>query len=554
MKINLEVIKQKGQWISLIVLLVFLLLFSVMYIIRGIFFPWTKVTMVLIVLGIAAAVYFNWTSVKNLFKRSGATGVAQIGQFIVITAILVFIYLLSDLIPWRADLTSSRLYSLSDQSKDLIRQVTNEMKVIIFWDKSNMGSDLVYHVSDYQKNLLKRYADKNKHIKVDEIDPVMDSEMSEKYGIDSPGTVVFEYQGNRVKVPFKNIFELNENSGDVIYKGEIAYTSALKTLLASKPKVAYVLRGHEEISPAAKHEYGHSRIFEMMKDDNIQIQPLDLIKLKEVPHDAGVVIIGDPTKPIVPQDLDKIKLYLDKGGSVLVLLEYKSDMLVNDILKDMGLFYFPNMIVEDEMYTESPINLVPFIINYKDITTPLLKSSLDLFMPTAVGIFQLNPEDRRKGFAYIINPLLRSSEFSYGEVSDEQIKKGKIKKDGKDLNGPLYPAFAVRRLETSIYTNNNEIISNATESRLVAIGDVDFINNQNYIKYGNSDFFMNSVNFLLRRDQNITTRPKVNVDTPILVSSQARRIYLTLTLLLVLGYFAAGMVIVIRRRSKVKGK
>lgn len=554
MKINLETIKQKGQWLSLAAVVAFLILFSVLYIVRGIFSPWTRFSLVLIVLGLGAALFFNWQYVKAIFKRSAAvTGIAQIGQFIVTLAVLVFLYLLSDLLPWRADLTSSRLYSLSDQTRSLVRQVTNDMQVYMFWDKSYMSGELVYHVYDYQKNLLRRYTDQNKRLKLEEIDPVMDTEKAEKYKIEDPGTVVFEYQGNRVKVPFKDIFEINEGTGDVIYKGEIAYTSALKTLLVSKPKVAYILRGHEEISPAAKHEYGHSRIFDLMQDDNIRIQPLDLIKLKEVPRDAGVVIIGAPTKPIVPQDLDKLKLYLDQGGSVLVLLDYRTDILVNDVLKDMGLFFFPNLVVEDEMYSDSPINLVPIVINYKDITAPLLKSSLDVYLPTASGIFLLNEEDRRAGYNYIINPLLRSSEFSYGEVNLEEIKKGKIKKDAKDLNGPLYPSYAARRLEISIYTNEEGVTTNISESRLAVIGDTDFINNQNFIKYGNSDYFMNTVNFLLRRDQNITTRPKINVDTPILVSSRARRLYLILTLAVVLGYFAAGLVIVLRRRSRVKG-
>ncbi len=553
MKINWENIKQKGQSISLIAVGIFLIMFAAFFIARGIFSVWTRISIILIVVSLAAAVYLNFDAIKNIFKKSGTvTGIARVGQFVVITAILVFLYLLSDLIPWRSDLTSSRLYSLSDQSRSLIRQVTNDFDIYVFWDKSFMSSDVVYHLSDYQKNLLRAYADKNPHMKIHEIDPILNAEMTEKYNIENPGTVVFEYNGNRVKIPFKSISEINQGSGDIIYKGEIEFTGALKTLLASKPKIVYVLRGHGEMHPGTQHEFGHSKIFQMLQDDNVKVMSLDLLKMREIPHDCGALIIANPEKPILPENLDKIKMYMQEGGNVLVMLEFKANYLVNDILKEMGLFFEPNMIVEDEMYSENRITLVPIILSFKDITTPLLKSSLQLYMPTAVGIAQLPEQFLNPAFNYIVTPLLRSSEFSYGEMSQDQVSKGKIIQDKDDAKGPLYPAFAVKRLELDIITNADSITTNITESRMVAIGDIDFINNVNYMKYGNSDFFMNSLNFLLRREQNVTTRPKINVDAPIIVSSLAKRLFLIFTILLVFGYLSTGIVRVVRRRQKVK--
>jgi hypothetical protein len=259
----------------------------------------------------------------------------------------------------------------------------------------------------------------------------------------------------------------------------------------------------------------------------------------------------------MPEEMDAVVNYLAEGGSVLALLEYTSDITVNEILRNMSVFCMKSIVVDQENYSARQgagmTWVVPKILPFSEITTPLLRSQLSIVLPSPSAIERLDSDQRPAGYVYYVNPLLQTSQYSFGETSEEQIRSGTLQQDEKDLVGPLTLGFAVKRLKVSIWTNDDgSVATNTVESRLVAIGDTDFINNMNFMSYGNKDLLLNSINFLLKRDADVTTRPRVAGSQPITLDSRTKRFLVVISSIIALAYLGVGIFIVAKRRRVVK--
>lgn len=530
----------------------------ILFLVVTIFAPITKIFLILTGIVLIAAIVFNWKWIKKIFERSTSlTGIYKIIQFIVIIGLMMFLYFLASTVKSKINFSTDRLDSLSLETKDILKSLTNDLEIKLFKPSAVNPNPVIA----YQEDLLQSYVNQSKRVKLTIIDPIKNPVVAQEYNIHEPGVVVFEYKSNRIHVKFDKIVDMDQRSGKVTYKGEIAYTGAIKNLIYSKTKNAYVLVGHNEIRFGDKESiYGFYGVFEELKKDFVKLTPLDLIKYANVPDDCGVLIIGNPMKSLTVEELSKINNYLNSGGSIMVLLEFKTHFLINDILRNMGLFYINNIIIEADPNYYSPdmgkAVFIPRILYSKEITLPIQKSKMNLILSTAGGLRQLKGKDRPSGYTYFIRPLLKTSDYSYGETSLAEIAKGlnAIKQDKNDIRGPLYPAYSSRRLKFDFFTNDDGTVeTNKTESKMVVIGDTDFINNYNFYKSGNLDFFLNSINYLLQREERITVRAKSPKEKSALTLSGSQRGWMAvLALLLWAVYLAVGIVIVVRRRKIVR--
>lgn len=540
---------------SIISLWTFVALFTaslVLFVVLGLLALATKIVFVCAIAALGAMVAFNWDAVKSFFKRSvNTTGIYKTVQFLIVIAVLVFLYIVSDFAHFKMDFTTSQLYSLSAQTKDMLKGITNDLKITLFKPGYNVKADLV----EYQETLLRTYAEKNPKITFEIIDPTVNPAAAYAYGISDAGTVVFEYNGNRAVVKFDEIHDDNQMTGERRYTGEIAYTSAILGLLDSKAKNIYFLTGHGEINWSNNGLYGFSAMIDQIKKDRMEVYGLNLTKIPVVPTDCGVLVIANPTVPLTTDEMDAVTTYLASGGSVLVLLEYTADITVNDVLRNMSVFCVKNLAVDNESYLPQMGEtwVVPTILPFPEITTPLIRGQLSVIMPSPCGLQRLDEGQRPEGYVYFINPLLQTSQYSFGETSDAEIKAGAIKEDDKDLKGPLTLGYAVKRVKITVSTNAfGSVTTNKLESRLVAFGDTDFINNQNYMKYGNTDLLLNSLNFLLRRDADVTTRPRMSGSQPVTLSAAQKRFIFILSIIITAAYLGIGIGIVLNRRKTVK--
>jgi ABC-type uncharacterized transport system involved in gliding motility auxiliary subunit len=111
-------------------------------------------------------------------------------------------------------------------------------------------------------------------------------------------------------------------------------------------------------------------------------------------------------------------------------------------------------------------------------------------------------------------PLVRTSSEGWAEV-DAQQKPLRFD-SGRDRKGPIGVAVAVERGPVST------LQVDVRPSRLVAIGDTDFVANQSAGVGANADFFLSAVNWLLERADLMAIASKPPVDERLLLSARQR--------------------------------
>lgn len=519
-----------------------ILCWVISYVIWGNYSIYTVISLVIGFVIIIFVVIFNFSEIKLFFskKLSGAR-MLYIFQILLVLAVLIFVYLLSTTSKVKFDFTREKLYSLSKETKKLLAQISNE--ITIYYFKPFSYTDPVL---EYIQNLLESYVEKNKHLKLKLVDPIQNRAMAIDYDIKENGSVVFESENGKITISPRKVIEQNPEDNSLIYKGEEIFTRSIKNLILSKPKNVYILQGHGEINIYDKSYYGFSRLLEFLIQENIKVRELNLLRVPEIPGDCNLIIIGNPRKTFSIEELDKLANYMENGGNILLLLEYETDYIINDILRQAGCFYIENLVVEDQDYLPQlgRTTIIPEIIKH-EITLSLINGRKIVFMPTAVGILTLPENERERGYSYEISPLLSTSKGAWGEVSKAEVLSNVARKDKKDLNGPLNLAYFVKRVN----------IKNSLESRIGIVGDTDFINNLNIDRYSNFEFFINLVNYLLKREAEVGISPKTSGLKGFKLASSEKRFLQVMAFLPLILFILPGVIVIInRRRSRFNNK
>ncbi len=522
----------------------------VFYVLMGIYDLSSRIVFFAAFISIIFYLALNYKALPAFFRKSGMlTGINKTFQVILLFGILIFVYLLSGMFPLKIDLTASRLYSLTSETVNLLNRLSNDINIYYFkqQDKSDM-------VLDYEDNLLKIYTERCGHLNLSIVDPNRNKSLANRYNVSENGTVVFDYKGNTSTVSLKKVVSSDQETGRINYMGEAAYTLAIKSVIAGRPPNVYILQGHGEINPAMTDERGYSGMAGILKEQNMNVKVLNLMSFPDIPADCGLLIIGNPTHSFTADELDKIDNFVNQGGSVLVMLELETHLTVNDILRQMGLYYYRNLVVEDQDYIPQYGRTTVIINNPVPhmITMPLIRNHLGIVMPTSCGILEIPEKDRLNKDDLTLAPLLKTSANSFGEVSLKKIKSGFASQDKEDMQGPLVLGYAAKKVHFDISESRKGEITNRNESRMIVFGDSDFINNSYISTGGNSDLFLNSVNYLLNREGEISIRPKSTAITGFQLSSFEQRLLFVISIAVFLLYILPGIIIVIGRMRRVK--
>jgi ABC-type uncharacterized transport system involved in gliding motility auxiliary subunit len=149
-----------------------------------------------------------------------------------------------------------------------------------------------------------------------------------------------------------------------------------------------------------------------------------------------------------------------------------------------------------------------------------------------------------------VEMLLQTTTRSWAEKNFTE-EKFKLDKD-VDVKGPVPIAVAV--------TNEFEPVSGSLEepestdkerniARMVVFGDSDFACNSYFSVSGNSDLFLNVVNWLAEEEDLISIRPKAREDRRVtMTAAQSRAVFYLTVFAMPLMVLVAGVVIKLRRK------
>ncbi len=452
----------------------------------------------------------------------------------------------------RADWTSTQLYTLSDKTENILSNLGEEIRIIVFMTPETPMYDQVHE-------LLERYKAASDEITVEFIDPdkepLKTRQLAEQFGVQVADTVVFVF-GDRTKyVTSDQISEMDYSGmqygqGPTMraFKGEEQFTSAILSLVAPEVPKVYFATGHGEASTVAAAggagDRGLTVLTQALKRDNMDTADVSLLS-GEVPQDADVIAIIGPTRAYTEPEITALGEFLDRGGRMLVALDPLIDTdgtmrwtRLEALLAGRG------VIVHDDLVVD-PSRRLPFY----DLSAVYLEDFGD--HPVTQGL---------EGFAVLFTVarsleadggsatvLVQTSDEGWGETNLGMLLRGEpVAVDEDDHPGPAAVVVAVEQLTAAADVSDEA--GDEESYRLVVFGDSDFLTDLDIANAGNAILATNAFNWLVAREDLVGIPPRDVEQVSLFLTRQQMRNLGLLVLIAMPGAAIIAGILVWRRR------
>jgi ABC-type uncharacterized transport system involved in gliding motility auxiliary subunit len=409
-------------------------------------------------------------------KRSSRLGTNTTILSLGVIVILVIVNVLGYQHHKRFDLTTQKLFTLSDQTKKIVSGLKSDVSIVRFSKTPDGQFD----------DLMTEYRNLSPRIKFQNIDPQEKPEVAKEYGAEHIGDIILA-SGSRKQT-------LAPSPGAPPSESDV--TSGLLKVTRDKVKTVCFITGHGEKGIDDKQATGYSGIDDGLKKEGYNTKSFNLVKENGVPSDCDVLIVAGPTQAYFPQEVELLKKYIDGGGKALIEIDPQTDPKLDDILQAWNVNLGKNVVVDasgvGRMFGTGPA--VPLVVEYGDSPiTKNLKGGMTFFPLARTASIA----DKNKADVQDIE-LLKTSAQSF---TIPNLDQKEVKFDPKtDTQGPLSLGVAGDK------KNGDK------DSRVVVVGDSDFASNQWSGLQHNGDFFFNTVDWLAQDEDLISIRPKEATD------------------------------------------
>lgn len=466
-------------------------------------------------------------SVKNF-----SVGAYSTGMIAVAVAIVVVVNIVIGEMPvtWTSiDLTSEKLYSLTDQTKDYVETIDEDVVIYVLAKEDNQDTTL--------GQTLQRYDDLSDHITVEYVDPTVNPMFITKYTSSSVNTnslIVVSEKRSKV-IDYSSIYESSFDyqtytSTTTGYDGEGQITSALDYVLSDDMPKAYMTTGHGE----ASFESGFTTALER---ENVEYESINLMDYDAVPEDAACLIINGASGDFSTDDKAKVLSYLENGGKVIMITTITTEETPNldAIMEYMGIQVADGLVMEENEnnYYGVPYYLLPEVTS-SEYTTGIY-GKYHIFAPLAQGMVIEN--EAAADMEYVT--FLSTSEDAFSKVDISNLDN--FDKAEGDIDGPFAIGIA------------SEKTLEDTKATLVAIScDQMFTTNANSMVSGaNQKLFVNTVSRFVDHEVSVSVPVKsYNVSSLTVPMAKAILVGVMTTLILPITCLVVGFVIWFRRRKR----
>ena len=348
-------------------------------------------------------------------------------------AVLLVINLLVEQLPVKFDLTRNKMFSLSEQTLNILEKLDREITIYGLYETGKENA--------WVEQVIDQYQAKTDRIKYQAIDPVRNPGFVKQYeseeGAINTGSLIvlsgdkFKVIDNYDLVNFQfDQYTFNPTAESLAVEQQI--TGALLYVTAEKNPVVYTLTGHDE----ASFDYLVTR---QLRTENFEVKELNFLTAGQVPDDAELLVINSPRRDLTTDELQKIRTYMQNDGRALILMDLQAREFPNlqSLLASFGVRVRAAVVVEEDQnsFAGNQLWVIPTMEKHS-ITDPLTAGDLQMLLPIA----QVIEETELKKRTLEIEPLLLSSGKSWAKVDLASTNR---EKEAADLTGPFTLAVAV---------------------------------------------------------------------------------------------------------------
>jgi len=372
------------------------------------------------------------------------------------------------------DMTSNARHTLSPASKEVLNQLRGPVTITAYATlRDPRLGDIRRLIWDFVAPFQREKPDLALYF----VDPTEDPKAAQDQGIETNGEMVIEY-GKRKE--------------HLTLLSEQALTNLLVRLAREGERLVMYLEGHGErkLEGAANHDLGDFGA--QLKNKGFRIAALNLAVAQEVPANISVLVLTQPRIDLLGGEVDKLLSYLDRGGSLLWLVDPEPLRGLQPVAEQLGLNLTPGVIVDP--------------------------AAADLSAPSAwaIGALYGNHPITRNFDLVTVFPLAR--QIVVEEDGDWQItelievasrgwvesgpQEGEPTFDkNQDTPGPITVAAAMNRSRED------------RDQRVVVVGGGAFLSNAYLGNGGNLDLGINIVNWLAGDERLISIQPPQAADS-----------------------------------------
>jgi gliding-associated putative ABC transporter substrate-binding component GldG len=491
-------------------------------------------------------------------------------RVLLVLGILILINFIAVRIFSRLDLTKAGVYTLSDASKTLVRNLDDRVTV-----KAYFTEDLPSPYNNNRRQVLdilneyKAYAKGNLHFEFINPEGEKNEREAQQAGIPPVEVQVVKEDKFEVKRAFLGLVFLYEDKKEILpvvqNLGSLEYdiSSAIKRLTMHAKKRIGITTGHQEPELSSMKQANQD------VSSQYEIVPIDLSSATTtIPQDVAALLIIAPQKKFSDTAKYQIDQYIMHGGKVAFLLNKVNaslqqrytqpiDLGLEDMLENYGIRLNADLVRDAQcanitvmqqqgqfqMQSQIPFPYLPNVANVNR-SNPIVKdlqglifyfvSSLDTSLAVNKG---LNAEvlvrsskrsGRQTGFM-MIDPLHR---YTMDELSESNIPLAAV------VSGSFKSYFSTTGGENRALAPQ---VTKSPETRIIVVGDGDFMKDEFAGSRGNLTFFINIIDYLADDAGLITIRSK-NIAQPPLdqISDGTKKLLkygdLLLPPILIIGY------------------
>jgi ABC-type uncharacterized transport system involved in gliding motility auxiliary subunit len=466
----------------------------------------------------------QWREVARSFQhRQTRYGTMALTSVVAVVGILVIVNYLATRQSKRWDLTQGRIYSLSDQTVKILSGLDAPVTIRLFARDPDFAQ---------YRDRLDEYAHASNRVSVQYIDADKQPALAKQYDVQTLGTTVFEYKGRVERVTASTEQDL---------------TNGLIKVLAGRENHAYLTSGHGERDSASSDREGYSGIAAALQRDNFKVDKLVLAQQADVPSDATVVIVAGPSTDFFTNEIDALKRYIAKGGKVLFMVDPpgkpESPPLANltALIQEWGVQLGNDVVVDVSgmgqlLGTDAS---VPVAASYPTHAITQRFNYVTAY-PMARSVAPV-PDAASSPNKPVAQAFIETSARSWAENDiKEMISTGKVAMDASqgDRQGPISLGVAVTapiQGASADEAGKKDETQPKPEVRLAVLGDSDFVANYAGNIPGNSDLFLNTVNWLAQQENLIAIRPRQPEDRRVTMTRTQQRNVLWLSVFVLPG-------------------
>lgn len=381
------------------------------------------------------------------------------------------------------DLTHGQRNSLTEPTAKLLARLTVPVQVTAYAGATDaQRGDLRQQIHDF----LAPYQRVKRDITLSFVDPTEHPKETAAANVRMNGELVVSAGGR------------SEHLTDLT---EPAFVNLLQRLSRNQERQVMFIDGHGEPRLDGQANFDLGEFGRQLGNKGFRVRSLNLTIAPEVPDNTSVLVITHPRTDLLPGEVAKIQRYVERGGSLLWLVDAEPLHGLQALAQQLGIVLTPGVVVDPasaKLGLSASIALGvqygmhPITENFTTVTA----------FPSARRIV---PDPEAKGWHAVT--LVEAAAQGWVEV-DALDKPIAFEKE-REIHGPVPIAVA---LERSVKEK---------PQRVVVVGGSGFLSNQSVGLLSNMDLGVNSLNWLSADENLITIAPRARVDADLQLSRTA---------------------------------